>query len=94
MMRVGHLPGDYGLSIMDISSTGLKARVEIGLMKGTRVEVELRNIGWVPGQVAWVGGNGTVGIRLARVIQPELTRNQVTGSYGQAPVGTPVLRRL
>ncbi len=83
------------MSIKDISSTGLKAILEVKLFAGTHVEVDLRNIGWVAGQVIRADPEGTVGIRFARVIQPELTRNRISGSYRPAPTMTAsVLRAL
>ena len=83
------------MSVKDISSTGLKGILEVKLFAGTHVEIDLRNIGWVAGQVVRTDRGGTVGIRFARIIPSELTRNRISGSYGPAPVvTTAVLRPL
>lgn len=73
------------ISIKDISSTGLKAAIDVRLCPGTRVEIELRNLGWVDGEVVWVDRNGVVGLRFSTVIQPERTQSQVSGDYRPAP---------
>ncbi|MDP3674145.1 MAG: PilZ domain-containing protein [Novosphingobium sp.] len=94
-MRVRGSTFEYPLSIKDISSTGLKAAMDVSLFPGTRVEIDLRNIGWVAGEVVWVDSKGVVGVRFSAVVQPERTHSQVSGSYGPAPSSVaPQLRRL
>ncbi|MDP3677053.1 MAG: PilZ domain-containing protein [Novosphingobium sp.] len=94
-MRVRGSTLEHPLSIKDISSTGLKARLEVSLFPGTHVEIDLRNIGWVAGEVVWVDSQGVVGVRFSVVIQPERTHSQVSGAYRPAPsMLAPQLRRL
>jgi hypothetical protein len=85
----------FHLSIKDISSTGLRALPELQLFQDTTIEVDLRNIGWVAGQVVWVDSKGVAGVRFSKVIQPDRTRSEVSGSLGPAPPGAvAALRRL
>ena len=94
-MRVGESTLEYPLSIKDISSTGLRAATEVSLFPGTRIEIDLRHIGWVAGEVVWVDSKGQIGVRFSADIQPEHTQSQVSGTYGPAPSSvTPQLRRL
>lgn len=100
-MRVRGGSEAYPINVKDISSTGMKASADVALFVGTRVELDLRNIGSVPGEVVWIGEGGQVGIRFATIIQPERIQTKVSGSYGpararhsyvQSDVGIPTLR--
>lgn len=42
------------VKIRNLSSGGLMAEGDMRVVAGTPVEVELRNVGWVSGVVAWV----------------------------------------
>lgn len=83
-LRVRGLDLEYALTIKDISSTGLRAASSVSLSHGTRVEIDLPNIGWTAGEIVWQN-NGAIGIRFAAIIQPERTLKKVTGTYGSAP---------
>lgn len=86
---------ELALAIKDISSTGLRAIPEMSLSQGTHIEIDLKNIGWVAGQIVWVDANGVVGVRFLNIIDPERTRSQVSGSYGAgSSSAAPALRRL
>lgn len=74
----------YPINVKDISSTGLRAAAAVPMFVGALVEVDLQNIGWVPGQVVWAN-RGQIGVNFAAVIEPERTRTKVSGSYGPAP---------
>lgn len=84
-LRVRGLTGEHAISIKDISSTGLKASGVLKFLSGTRVEIDLRNIGWVAGQIIWTDADGCVGIRFSSIINAECTRTQISGSYALDP---------
>lgn len=92
IMRIRGAAFDYPVTIKDISSTGLRATTNISMFTGTRIEIELKNIGWVPGEVVWADAEGQIGVRFDAVIQPERTQNQITGTYRAPP--KPSLYRL
>lgn len=52
--------------------------------RGERLTAELRNIGRVKGEVAWVEGR-RFGIKFDRAIDPELARKPVTTGGGSTP---------
>jgi hypothetical protein len=60
---------------------------------GARLEIELPNIGWVPGQVVRAEP-GLICVRFARVIDPAHMQTKVTGSYGPAPTPSAQLLRI
>ncbi|MDE2301269.1 MAG: PilZ domain-containing protein [Sphingomonadales bacterium] len=54
------LPGETRpreVRVRNLSATGLLAEGAGRLAAGARVEVELRNLGWVRGTIAWAGEN-------------------------------------
>ena len=94
-MRLRGQAAEWPLTVRDISSTGMKAISQVASFPGSRLEVKLPNIGWIPANVARIEGENTVGIQFGVVIDPERTQVRVTGSYGAAPpTATPALRIL
>lgn len=67
------------VKVRNLSAGGMMAEGDVEVMRGARVEVELRNLGWVPGTVAWVQGN-RFGIAFVDEIDPKLARAPVAGS--------------
>jgi hypothetical protein len=60
------------------------------LVRGERVVAELRNIGSVKGEVAWLGGR-RFGIKFDREIDPEAARKPVVPGEGTPDYVKPVL---
>jgi hypothetical protein len=86
---------EYPVTIKDISSTGMSARSDVSLFAGTRIEIDLPNIGWIPGEVVRIGEKGLIGVRFAAVIQPELTLTRVQSTSRPLPSqGLEQLRRV
>ena len=67
------------VKVRNLSAGGMMAEGAVKVMRGARVEVELRNIGWVVGTVAWSQGD-RFGIAFVDEIDPKLARAQVVGS--------------
>ena len=62
----------------------------VELARGERVIAELRNIGPVNGEVAWVGGR-RFGIKFDREIDPEAARKPIVPGEGTPDYVKPVL---
>ncbi|MCB2066352.1 MAG: PilZ domain-containing protein [Erythrobacter sp.] len=69
----------YRVKVRNLSAGGMMAEGEVRVLRGALVEVELRNLGWVEGTVAWKQDN-RFGIAFVDEIDPKLARGQVTGS--------------
>jgi hypothetical protein len=81
------------LRVRNLSAGGLMGESVRKLAKGERVELELRGIGQVLGEIAWCGG-GKVGVRFDRPIDPKATRKQVgTGIANSRMIIPPEYRR-
>jgi hypothetical protein len=74
------LPGQSAplvVRVRNLSAGGMLAEAPVrGVAQGAAVEVELRNVGFVPGRIVWVG-EGKFGIAFDRAIDPQAVRRQV-----------------
>ena len=84
----------YDVRIRDLSAGGLRAQYVGSPLDKARVAIEIRNLGWVEGIIAWHKA-GFIGVRFNRSIDPEKARIAVTGEYAPPrPSSQAVLRRL
>jgi len=74
------IPGQQGpvtVRVRNLSPGGMLAEAAVrGLAQGVALEVELRNVGFVPGRVVWVG-EGKFGIAFDHSVDPQAVRRQV-----------------
>lgn len=63
--------------VRNLSAGGLMAEAPVRVTRGEKVELELRNIGWVTGNVAWVA-EGRIGIAFDHPIDPKEARKPVS----------------
>ncbi|MEO6040952.1 MAG: PilZ domain-containing protein [Croceibacterium sp.] len=67
------------VKVRNLSARGMMAEGEVKVARGAMVQVELRNIGWVDGSVAWTQGD-RFGIAFVEEIDPLLARAPVPES--------------
>lgn len=80
--------------IRDLSAGGMRAQFSGRNLDQTKVAVEIRNLGWVAGRIAWQRGD-MIGVRFDEAIDPDRARIVVTGAYQTPATGTdPTQRRL
>lgn len=72
------------IRVRNLSSGGMMAEGEMSVLRGSRLAICLRNVGWVDGTVAWVQDN-RFGIAFAKEIDPK----QVRAPIGDADLSTP-----
>src|SRR3954447_11891542 len=63
----------YRVKVRNLSAGGMMAEGEAKVARGSLVQVELRNIGWVDGSVAWKQDD-RFGIAFVAEIDPMLAR--------------------
>ena len=78
-LRLHGIAREVRVKVRNLSAGGLMAEGQVRVTPGAQLAIEIRNIGWVNGVVAWVQEN-RFGIAFAQEIDPKLAR-------GQAPVG-------
>lgn len=64
------------VKVRNLSAGGMMAEGDVRVMRGAHVSVELRNVGWVEGSVAWKQDN-RFGIAFAEEIDPRIVRAPV-----------------
>jgi hypothetical protein len=72
-LRIGGETGDHRVKVRNLSARGMMAEGSVRVQSGVAIEVNLRNIGWVPGRVAWIQDN-RFGIAFADEVDPLLAR--------------------
>ena len=77
--------------VRNISRGGVKAVGPLLPFAGETLRIELPNLGWLRGKVAWARGE-EFGIELFSQIDPLVVRKPVTGAYARPD--QPELRRV
>lgn len=75
---------EHRVKVRNLSAGGMMAEGEVRVERGTRLAVDLRNVGWVDGAVAWVQDN-RFGIAFAEEIDARLVRAPVGSGDASAP---------
>jgi hypothetical protein len=70
--------------VRNLSAGGMLAESPVSVVQGTVVEVELRNIGPVPGRIVWTGEK-KFGIAFDRAINPQSVRRDVAPQKEEVP---------
>ncbi|HYD23564.1 MAG TPA: PilZ domain-containing protein [Croceibacterium sp.] len=78
-VRVDGQDGAFRVKVRNLSAGGMMAEGEARVMRGALVQVELRNIGWVHGSVAWTQDN-RFGIAFVNEIDPVVVRAPAASS--------------
>lgn len=72
-LRVTGQDGVHRIKVRNLSPGGMMAEGDVRVTRGSLIAVELRNIGWVDGSVAWRQDN-RFGIAFIEEIDPKLAR--------------------
>lgn len=75
-VRVDGQEAVHRVKVRNLSAGGMMAEGEVKVMRGSLVSVELRNIGWVEGSVAWKQ-DSRFGIAFVEEIDPRKARAPV-----------------
>lgn len=79
------VPGEHRIKVRNLSSGGMMGEGTVRVARGTRLRVNLRNIGWIRGAVAWVQEN-RFGVAFEEEIDPRDARAPVTGASAEPSV--------
>ena len=84
LMAELRLPGQEALArvkVRNLSAGGMMAEGSVKAVRGTLIEVNIRNVGWIEGAIAWVQGD-RCGIAFSEDIDPIVARAPVTVGEG------------
>lgn len=80
-LRIDGITGEERIRVRNLSAGGLMAEATCRVQRGQMVWVNLRNLGWTEGSVAWVQDN-RFGVAFREEIDPRLARAPVTTGEG------------
>lgn len=83
-LRFASTQDEGEVRIRNLSAGGLMAEAAVQVPRGEKVELKLRNIGWIRGTVAWVA-EGRIGIAFEHPIDPKLARKPVGTAQTDLP---------
>lgn len=83
-LRAEGLDGEFRIKVRNLSAGGMMGEGSVRVVRGTVIEVNIRNIGWITGSVAWVQDN-RFGVAFSDEIDPQLARAPVGQSESPAP---------
>lgn len=81
-VRVDGQDGVHRVKVRNLSAGGMMAEGDVKVSRGALVAVELRNLGWVEGAVAWKQDN-RFGIAFVDEIDPRLARAPVVADAAE-----------
>ncbi|PKB14264.1 PilZ domain-containing protein [Novosphingobium kunmingense] len=89
-MRIDGVPGEVRVRVRNLSAGGLMAEGVDKIQRGQQVWINVRNVGWVEGSIAWVQDD-RCGVAFKDEIDPMVARAPVaaahsTPSYIKAPM--------
>ncbi|MCJ2184208.1 PilZ domain-containing protein [Novosphingobium sp. 1949] len=83
-LRVDGLDGEHRIKVRNLSAGGMMGEGPVRVVRGSVVEVNIRNLGWVEGSVAWVQ-ESRFGVAFHTDIDPKLAREPVKPGEDVAP---------
>jgi len=83
-LRIDGQSGESRIKVRNLSAGGMMGEGPVRVARGAVVDVNIRNVGWVEGFVAWVQDN-RFGIAFREDIDPKVARAPVGTSEDPAP---------
>ena len=80
-LRLDGVEGEQRVRVRNLSSGGLMAEGTFRVQRGQMVWINIRNVGWVEGSVAWVQDT-RFGVAFREEIDPQVVRNPVHPGEG------------
>lgn len=87
-LRLDGDEADRRVKVRNLSSGGLMAEGDFKVARGMVVWINLRNLGWTEGSVAWVQDN-RFGVAFRDEIDPKLVRAAPVSGGAEAPALSP-----
>lgn len=75
-MRLDGVDGEFRIKVRNLSAGGMMGEGSVRVQRGALVWVEIRNIGWVEGTIAWVQ-DSRFGVAFREEIDPKVARAPV-----------------
>ena len=79
---------EHRIKVRNLSAGGMMGEGSLRVARGDGVEVKIRNVGWVPGSVAWVQED-RFGVAFSEEIDPKVARASNAQSAPASPQPSP-----
>jgi hypothetical protein len=83
-LRLAGADEEHRVKVRNLSGGGMMAEGHVKVTRGAKLDVNLRNIGWVQGVVAWIQDN-RFGIAFMEDIDPKVAREPVVVKGDSTP---------
>ena len=84
-MRLDGEDGEHRIKLRNLSAGGMMGEGSVRVTRGAIIWVDIRNIGWTEGTVAWVQDN-RFGVAFAEEIDPKVARLPTTTDNNDAVI--------
>ena len=92
-LRLDGAAEEHRVKVRNLSAGGMMAEGPVRVLRGTPLKINLRNIGWVEGVVAWIQDN-RFGIAFLDEIDPQDVRVTVGGGESAPRFVKPVIAQV
>jgi hypothetical protein len=89
-LRIDGLDGEYRVKVRNLSAGGMMAEGDVKVVRGMLVSINIRNVGWTEGTVAWVQ-ESRFGIAFRDEIDPKVARAPLVAGDSTPRFVRPVL---
>ena len=89
-LRLEGVDGEHRIKVRNLSSGGMMGEGLVRVSRGTSVHVNVRNIGWIAGSIAWVQDN-RFGVAFAEEIDPREARSPLGDGAATGAAARPVI---
>ena len=72
-LRIDGADGEHRIKVRNLSAGGMMGEGQVLVTRGSAVRINIRNVGWVEGTVAWVHQN-RFGVAFREEIDPAVVR--------------------
>jgi hypothetical protein len=76
-VRLAGAGDEHRVKVRNLSGGGMMAEGHVKVSRGAKLDINLRNIGWIEGVVAWIQDN-RFGIAFVDEIDPKVAREPIT----------------
>lgn len=78
-LRLAGAKDEHRVKVRNLSGGGMMAEGHVRVTRGAKLDINLRNIGWVEGVVAWIQDN-RFGIAFVEEIDPKVAREPIVNA--------------
>lgn len=83
-LRLAGTEDEHRVKVRNLSGGGMMAEGHVKVTRGAKIDINLRNIGWVEGVVAWIQDN-RFGIAFLEDIDPKVAREPIVVQGSSTP---------